>query len=307
MADETSSLQNEYIVNKLQEMNQTNAINEFDKNNEAIIDLLNHITRDKEKTNDKLFIISAAYDKVYKKYYGISLSILILSSVVTLIEAFRLSIIELINNKNTDSTNIPVITFVMNVLTLTIGTVITILSSVIRFKNYREILEQLKDKQNLLINYRDKYNRKYEKILNLLAFNNLTLEELKIINEKISEYDNNIKTINVLEYIRNDDIIKFNRYKAYFDFALKKIDIDKEVAIYNYETNHGLKEDAKDNKNNKDKDNKNQKDRDDIILKYMSIQRIKNILLRRKQNDNNENIENNIIENDKIIGNIQII
>lgn len=291
MADEAISLQN-------------NSINEFDKNNDVVIDLLNHITRDKKKTNDKLFIISAAYDKVYKKYYGISLSILILSSVVTLIEAFRLSIIEFINNKNTDSTNIPVITFIMNIITLSIGTVITILSSVIRFKNYREILEQLKDKQNLLINYRDKYNRKYEKILNLLAFNNMTLDELKNINEKISEYDNNIKTINVLEYIRNDDIIKFNRYKAYFDFALKKIDIDKEVAIYNYETNHGLKEDARDNK---DKDDKNQKDRDDIILKYMSIQRIKNILLRRKQNDNNENIENNIIQNDKVIGNIQII
>ena len=40
---------------------------------QAIIDLLNHISNDKEKTNDKLFIISAAYDKVYKKFNDLSL------------------------------------------------------------------------------------------------------------------------------------------------------------------------------------------------------------------------------------------
>jgi hypothetical protein len=98
----------------------------------------------------------------------------------------------------------------MNLITLSIGTVITILSSIIRFKNYREILEQLKDKQNLLIAYRENYNKKYEKVLNLLAFDNLSLEELKNINEKIVEYDNDIKTINVMEYLRNEDILKFN-------------------------------------------------------------------------------------------------
>jgi hypothetical protein len=248
-----SLLQNDYIKNILK----------FKKDNEAVIDLLDHITKDKEKTNDKLFIISAAYDKVYKKYYTISLSILILSSIVTLIEAFRLSIIEFINNSDSVSTYTYTISFIMNILTLTMGTVITILSSVIRFKNYRELLEQLKDKQNLLITYREKYNKKYEKILNLLAIDNLTVEDVKDINEKISQYDNDVKTINILEYIRNDEFIKFNKYKAHFDFTMKKIDIDKHNAIQNYESK--LKQNVQLNN----------------INKYMKIQDIKKMLLNR--------------------------
>jgi|688.fasta_scaffold00020_69 hypothetical protein len=248
-----SLLQNDYIKNILK----------FKKNNEAVVDLLDHITKDKEKTNDKLFIISAAYDKIYKKYYTISLSILILSSIVTLIEAFRLSIIEFINNSDSVSTDTYVISFIMNILTLTMGTVITILSSVIRFKNYRELLEQLKDKQNLLITYREKYNKKYETILNLLAIDNLTIEDVKDINEKISQYDNDVKTINILEYIRNDEFLKFNKYKAHFDFTIRKIDIDKHNAIQNYESK--LK----------------QKFELNNINKYMKIQDIKKLLWNR--------------------------
>jgi hypothetical protein len=254
-----SLLQNDYIKNILK----------FKKNNEAVVDLLDHITKDKEKTNDKLFIISAAYDKIYKKYYTISLSILILSSVVTLIEAFRLSIIEFINNSDSVSTDTYAISFIMNILTLTMGTVITILSSVIRFKNYRELLEQLKDKQNLLITYREKYNKKYETILNLLAIDNLTVEDVKNINEKISQYDNDVKTINILEYIRNDEFLKFNKYKAHFDFTMRKIDIDKHNAIQNYESK--LK----------------QKFELNNINKYMKIQDIKKLLWNRNNADNN--------------------
>jgi hypothetical protein len=226
-----------------------------DKHFDAVVELLNHIATDKEKTNDKLFVISAAYDKVYKKFNEISLCILILSSVVTLIEAFRLTINEFIKSTVYFTIDINIISFIMNILTLSIGTVITILSGIVRFKNYREILEQLKDKQNLLISYREKYSKKYEKVLNLLAFNTLSREDIKTINEKIAEYDNDIKTINVMEYLRNEDIIKFNKFKAYFDFQIRKIDIDKEVAIQKYETRAGLTlQDIEDKKrNNTDK------------------------------------------------------
>jgi len=206
----------------------------------AVTNLLDKIILDKEKTNDKLFILSAAYDRIFKKFNTISLAILILSSIVTLIEAFRLSIVEFSNNADWLNINTVIISFIVNILSLSIGTIITILSSIVRFKNYREILEQLKDKQNLLINYRDKYNKKYEKILNLLAFDCLSIEEIKTINEKINEYDNEIKTINVMEYLRNEHILRFNKYKALFDFELRKLEIDKYNAIQKYEKNAGV-------------------------------------------------------------------
>jgi hypothetical protein len=258
-------LANDYLTNKLLQSVESN------KHYEAVVDLLNHIATDKEKTNDKLFIISAAYDKVYKKFNNISLCILIMSSIVTLIEAFRLSILEFVNNTENVDTDNSIISFTMNLLTLSIGTVITILSSIIRFKNYREILEQLKDKQNLLIAYREKYSKKYEKVLNLLAFDSLNIEEIKQINEKIVEYDNDIKTINVMEYLHNDDILKFNKYKAYFDFEIRKIDIDKEIAIQKYETQAGITiQDIQNKKKN--------------INKYLSVKKIKEYLLQKKPN-----------------------
>jgi hypothetical protein len=269
-------LSNDYITQKLLQKA------EESKHNDAVVNLLNHITTDKEKTNDKLFIISAAYDKIYKKFNNISLCILIMSSIVTLIEAFRLSILEFVNNNENIQADVYIISFTMNLITLSIGTVITILSSIIRFKNYREILEQLKDKQNLLIAYREKYNKKYEKVLNLLAFDNLSLEELKNINEKIVEYDNDIKTINVMEYLRNEDILKFNKYKATFDFEIRKIDIDKEIAIQKYENQAGIKlEDIQ----NKKKD----------INKYMTIKRLKEYLLQKRNVTTDNNMSNDVI------------
>ena len=230
-----SLLKNEFVTEKL--------LQNIDKNQqyEAVISLLNNITQEKEKVNDKLFIITAAYDKIYKKYNGISLVVLVLSSIATLFEALRLSIVDYIE-KQQPLVDIETISFIMNLIILFIGTIITISSSIIRFRNYREILEQLKDSQAILISYRDKYNKKYQKVLNLLALDTLGEDEIQHISEKISEYDDAIKSVNVLQYLRNDEIIKFNKYKAFFDFQLRKIDIDKQIAINKYENLSGIKD-----------------------------------------------------------------
>lgn len=256
------------------------------KQQEAVMQLLNHIAENKSKTNDKFFILSAAYDKLYKKYNNISLLILILSSVVTLVEAFRLSIVDFVNKSDdTDKAHVEIISFCMNLITLFTGTIITVLSSIIRFKNYREILEQLKDKQNLLISYREKYSKKYEKILNLLAFDCLTKEDVVSIQDRIIEYDNDIKTINVMEYLRNEDILKFNKYKAHFDFEMYKMDIDKDIAIKKYEKSVGItlneikKEEIKSNNTG-----------------YMNMRGLKEFLLKRTKNtDKNTVISPNIL------------
>lgn len=227
-------LKNDFITEKLLKNVEQN------QQYESVISLLNNITNDKERTNDKIFILTAAYDKINKKYNGISLVVLVLSSIATLLEALRLSIMDFVSknsNVNTES-----ISFTMNILILFIGTIITIASSIIRFRNYREILEQLKDSRALLISYRDKYNKKYQKVLNLLAIDTLNSEDIQQISDKINDYDDAIKSINVLQYLRNDDVLKFNKYKAFFDFEMRKIDIDKQVAIKKYEMTSGINE-----------------------------------------------------------------
>lgn len=205
---------------------------------EAIVDLLTNIVSEKKKINDKLFLISSAYDKIYKKYNMFSLSLLILSSITTAFEALRLSIIDFLNKQNI--ANIDAISFVMNTIILSLGIVITILSGIVRFRNYREILEQLKDIQTQLIGFRDKYHRKFNKILNLLALDTLTDNDIKIIREKIEEYDVNIANINITQHIRNEDILKYIKYKANYDLELKKIIIDKNEALQQYEKLKGL-------------------------------------------------------------------
>lgn len=228
-------LHNDFITSKIiSSLEQT-------EHRDRVVSLLNNISAEKEKTCDKIFIITAAYDQIYKKYNSISLVVLVLSAVATLLEALRLSIEDYIE-KNQPQLNTAAVSFTMNIIILLIGTIITVSSSIIRFRNYRELLEQLKDNQALLISYRDKYNKKYQKVLNLLALDTLEQDDIQSISEKIIEYDDAIKSINVLQYLRNEDIIKFNRYKAYFDLELHKIDIDKQVAKEKYEASSGIRE-----------------------------------------------------------------
>lgn len=207
----------------------------------AIQELVKNIKRDIEKTKDKLFIVSAAYDNVYKKYYGISLSILILSSLTTFIEALRLSVLDYVNKKIIDIDE-ELLTLILNVIVLCMGTVITILSSIIRFKNYRELLEQLREKQNTIIEYKDKYNKKYDQLLCLSSSQSDTLDtDIKHIIEKVTIYDNEIKSMNILQYLRNKDIIRYNRYKANFECELKKIELEKKLTMESFENTIQLK------------------------------------------------------------------
>lgn len=205
---------------------------------EAVVDLLCNIVSEKKKINDKIFIISSAYDKIYKKYNTFSLSLLILSSVSTAFEALRLSIVDLLDKL--DVTDINSVSFVMNTIILTIGTVITVLSGIVRFRNYRELLEQLKDIQNQLILFRDKYQKKLHKVLNLLALDNLSADDVVTLREKFDEYDTAISNINISQYISNEDILKYNRFKAKFEIEMKKIVIDKIEAIQSYEKLKGF-------------------------------------------------------------------
>jgi len=66
------------------------------------IRLLERYLKYKEKLNKNLFILSVKYDRICYKYNTISLTIMILSTISTFIEATRLTMTEYLrNNENT--------------------------------------------------------------------------------------------------------------------------------------------------------------------------------------------------------------
>lgn len=189
--------------------------------NIKIDDLLVRIIDSKNESSTRLFMVTEAYDKYNREYYIISLTILVLSSVITFIEAIRLLIIT--GENNNLITNIYTINFTLHILLLLNGTIITILSSIIRFKNYREFLEGLKDAQLQLVKYKNKYMRQYY----IIKYNyiNKTIQESDIIkiSDKITLYDRVVKSINYFQFIKNNDIIRYNKIKAQFDVSIFEI------------------------------------------------------------------------------------
>lgn len=201
-------------LQKLRKLNEINYKKIILKRNQ----LLERINTSKNETSTRLFIVTEAYDKFNKEYYYLSLTILILSSVITFIEAIRLIVTMEYNNK--------ILTLHLNILLLIIATIITILSSIIRFKNYREILEGLKQSQSTLVLYKNKYLRQFNRISYNYILNSISENELIKISDKITLYDKIVKSINYFQFIKNNDIIRYNNNKAKFDLKIYKIKTD---------------------------------------------------------------------------------
>ena len=182
------------------------------------------------KIKNQLFIALVAYDEYYKKYYTITLILFITSSLVTFIEALRLIIIEYINKNDQLLINEKLLTTLINVLVLSLGILITILSSVVRFKNYREILEKLREKQNIMIEYIDKYNKQRNNLefLHLTKEEDIEIEEIEKIKNDIAKYDTILVSTNILQFLTTKDLIRYNKYK-------KKFDIDKNDMTLQYQ------------------------------------------------------------------------
>jgi hypothetical protein len=195
------------------------------KKNNVVINLIEKIDTTITKIKTKLFIATAAYDKYYKRYYITTLTLFIFSSFVTFIEALRLIIVEYVNKSDQLLINVNLLTTLINVLVLSFGIMITILSSYIRFKNYREILEELREKQNIMIEYIDKYKKRKNDLeyIYQIKENDIKFEEIDKIKNDIAEYDTKIEATNILEYLTTKDIIRFNNYKGDFDLKIKEI------------------------------------------------------------------------------------
>ena len=221
--DNNIIISSEDITNNFIKINENNMIMKI---NQKKKELLTRIERSKNDASTRLFMVTEAYDKYTYEYYVISLTILILSSIITFIEAIRLTIIEININEKILYYNENYFSLILNIILLITGTIITILSSIIRFKNYRAILEGLKEAQTILVTYKNKYNRQYH-IINYHYINkNISSDSIIKISDKITAYDKIVKSINYFQYIRNADIIAYNKSKAKFDIDIYKIKTD---------------------------------------------------------------------------------
>jgi len=195
--------------------------------------LLKNIKENKTKISTSLYIISAKYDLIYFRYNRISLLILIISTVITFVDAIGLTLINYQHdNINSDMSLIiskESITLIINLITLVLGTLLTILSSIVKFRNYRENMEKLKNIHDILFNYKTLYNKQKELIEYFTASNNLTPELFDKMVENVENYNREIKDINIFENVRIKDIIKFNRIKVSHDIELKKLTNKREL------------------------------------------------------------------------------
>jgi len=187
--------------------------------------LLLGIKENKKKINTSLYIISAKYDLIYFRYNRISLLILIISTIMTFIQAVSLTLVNYENNSGKLSSYISkeTITLSVDLFLLFLGTLLTILSSIVKFRNYRENMEKLKNIHDILFNYKIMYNKQKDLIDYFILSNNLTSEVFDKLVENIENINREIKDINIFENIRIKDIVKFNGIKVDHDISLQKL------------------------------------------------------------------------------------
>tara|TARA_B100001758_G_C18402660_1_gene609999 strand:- start:1244 stop:1963 length:720 start_codon:yes stop_codon:yes gene_type:complete len=177
--------------------------------------LKNHINKKTDKITEKLQYVSLKFDIIKNKFNSYSLTILVVSALITLSDALKLLIIQFIG-KNSLNIDPNTIDFVLNILSLMMGTYMTVIASIIRFQNYREKMEKLKEMQDKLIHVKALYNRELA-VLRLNKNEEKTVVE--DVQDKLTEYDSIIDEVNIISEITNEEMIVFS--KKISDFKLQ--------------------------------------------------------------------------------------
>lgn len=193
--------------------------------------LVSQIEFYKKKLTKDYFIVSAKYDDICYKYNTISLTVMILSTILTFTEAFKLTLTEYMNQHTFIPVDkIEVFTLSINIFSLLIGTIITVLSGISRFKNYREIMEKMKNYQNMVVKYITLYNKQIDLIKCYDLKDLMDDETFNEFSAKIKEYNKEInENINILEDINNKDMIKLEKYQHKFDIRIEELKVEREL------------------------------------------------------------------------------
>lgn len=189
--------------------------------------LKKHIAKKTNKITDKLQYVSLKYDIVKTKFNNYSLTILIVSALITLSDALKLLIIQFIG-KNNLSINSNDIDFILNILSLMMGTYMTVIASIIRFQNYREKMEKLKEMQDKLIHMKALYNRE---LANLRLNKNEEKTLVDEVQDKLSEYDIIIDEINIISEISNNEMILFSEKISKFKLKITHIKNNENIQL----------------------------------------------------------------------------
>lgn len=189
--------------------------------------LKKHIAKKTSKITDKLQYVSLKYDIVKTKFNNYSLTILIVSALITLSDALKLLIIQFIG-KNNLSINSNDIDFILNILSLMMGTYMTVIASIIRFQNYREKMEKLKEMQDKLIHMKALYNRE---LANLRLNKNEEKTLVDEVQDKLSEYDIIIDEINIISEISNNEMILFSEKISKFKLKITNIKNNENIQL----------------------------------------------------------------------------
>ena len=189
--------------------------------------LKRHIIKKTDTIRDKLQYVSLKYDIVKNLFNRYSLTILIVSALITLSDALKLLIIQFITNNNI-ILNSKTIDFTLNIISLVMGTFMTVIASIIRFQNYREKMEKLKEMQDKFIHIKALYNRE----LAILKLNkNEEKSLIDEVQEKLSDYDTIVDEVNIISEITNDEMIVFSKKISNFKVSIADIKNNESVKL----------------------------------------------------------------------------
>lgn len=217
--------------------------------------LLEIIKNNKKKILNNLYIVSSKYDLIYYRYNRITLSILVISTMITFIEAIKLTLINYdtryANSKLSLFISQETLELLFNIVSLCLSTMLTILSSIVKFKNFKENMDKLKNIHDTLFNYKNLYDKQKDLIKYFKISNNLTQEVYDKLQETVENYNKEIKDISVFENIRNTDILRFNKIKVDYDIKLQKLATTREIELLKININSKKKkENIEKNKTN---------------------------------------------------------
>tara|TARA_B100000795_G_C22803507_1_gene443296 strand:+ start:4110 stop:4958 length:849 start_codon:yes stop_codon:yes gene_type:complete len=189
----------------------------IEENKKSILAILEE---KKDKISFHKLCMLEVYHSTNKKYNRCSLAILIFASIITFIEALKLSIYmeryKINNDENEthdiDNTNYKKdhtmyfnFGFIFNISNLMIGCIITLVSGIIKFKNWQNKLEKLKSLEDKLANHLRKIDKCKMQVQLIIPTEQDSYDKIK---DKIDEYDDKYDTGTMFALIKPDIVSK---------------------------------------------------------------------------------------------------
>lgn len=167
-----------------------------------IENLINTIHTLSYVTKENLHIVSLKYDKINKHFNRLTTTVLILSSLITMTNALFLTMQDtILSHLSADNPTV----FIGTTTSLFLSTTMTILTSIIRFRNYRENMEKLKEYQQKLL---DIYISLEKEQSTLTSSKSTQDVDISIIQQRVSQIRENMEKLNIFFVINFREYLK---------------------------------------------------------------------------------------------------